>query len=154
MKHKNKNTILNIKKTNFEYEIVESFKAGLVLEGWMVKAIRARKISASNSVYVNIFKGEAYLEGINITSLKETNSFKDINEQPRIKLLLNKKELNKLIGAQQEAGFTIALQNIFWEKHLVKANIALAKGKNVRDKRRTIKERDIKRETARELKKY
>ena len=96
MKHKNKNTILNIKKTNFEYEIVESFKAGLVLEGWMVKAIRARKISASNSVYVNIFKGEAYLEGINITSLKETNSFKDINEQPRIKLLLNKKELNKL----------------------------------------------------------
>ena len=79
MKHKNKNTILNIKKTNFEYEIVESFKAGLVLEGWMVKAIRARKISASNSVYVNIFKGEAYLEGINITSLKETNSFKDIN---------------------------------------------------------------------------
>ena len=53
-----------------------------------------------------------------------------------------------------EAGFTIALQNIFWEKHLVKANIALAKGKNVRDKRRTIKERDIKRETARELKKY
>jgi SsrA-binding protein len=149
-----KNKILNIKKTNFEYEIIQSFKAGLVLEGWMVKSIRERKISSAKSVFVTIIKGEAYLEGINITSLKETNSFKDVNETPRIKLLLTKKELNKLIGGQKEDGYTIALQDIFWEKHLVKANIALAKGKNVRDRSKTIKERDLKRDTEREIKNY
>jgi SsrA-binding protein len=149
-----KNKILNIKKTNFEYEIIQSFKAGLVLEGWMVKSIRERKISSAKSVFVTIIKGEAYLEVINITSLKETNSFKDVNETPRIKLLLTKKELNKLIGGQKEDGYTIALQDIFWEKHLVKANIALAKGKNVRDRSKTIKERDLKRDTEREIKNY
>jgi SsrA-binding protein len=153
-KNKNPSSILNIKKVGFEYEIIESFKAGVMLEGWMLKSIRARKISASDSVYVQIMNGEAFISGVNITSMLETNSFKSINEQPLIKLLLNKKEINRMIIGSKEKGYTLVLQNIFWDKHLVKANVAIAKGKNLHDKRRTIKDRDSKRDADRAIKKY
>ena len=153
-KIKNPNTILKIKKVNFEYETMEDFKAGVMLEGWMVKSIRARRISASDGVYVHIQNGEAFLIGLNISALKQTNSFKEINEQPTIKLLLNKKEINRLIGSTKEKGYTVVLKELFWQDHLVKANIALVKGKNLRDKRQTIKERDAKREADRAIKNY
>lgn len=146
--------ILRNKKINFEYEILDTFKAGLVLEGWMVKSIRAGKISGSDSCYVRVFNGECFLIGLHLKSLIQTNTFKKIEEQPTLKLLLNKKEINKLIGVEKEKGYTVVLKNIFWEGHLVKANICLVKGKKNHDKRKDLKEKDQKRETERALKTY
>ncbi len=144
--------IVRNKKINYEYEILDTFKAGLMLEGWMVKSMRAGKVSGGEGVYVKILNGEPYIIGLHIKPLIQTNTFKQVVEQPTIKLLLNKKEINKLIGVENEKGYTIVLKNIFWERHLIKANICLVKGKKLHDKRQTIKERDQKREADRAIK--
>lgn len=144
--------IVNIKKTRFEYEIINSYKAGVCLQGWMIKSIRAGRISASDGVYVHVKNGELFLLGLHLTPMVENNTFAKVSESPSIKLLLKKSEINKLIGAVNEKGHTIVLKSLFWERHLVKADIALAKGKNVQDKRLTIKERDAKRDANRAMK--
>lgn len=145
-------TIIKNKKANFEYEIKDTFIAGVCLEGWMVKSIRSNRITASDGVYVKIINNEAFLIGTHIKRLETTNTFKSVDEQPTLKLLLHKKEINKLIGADKEKGYTLILKKLFWQKHLVKAEIALAKGKKLYDKRRDQKEKEMKREAERALK--
>jgi SsrA-binding protein len=145
-------SILKIKKVTFEYEIKETFTAGVVLEGWMVKSIRAGKISASDGVYVKIIKGEAWMIGLSISPLLTSTSAPREKKTTSLKLLLTKKEINKLVGAENEKGLTIVLKNLFWKKHLVKAEICLAKGKKLHDKRRTIKDRENKIEAGRAMK--
>lgn len=140
------------KKINFNYETIETFKAGLVLEGWMVKSIRAGKVSLSDGSYIKIINNIPILMGLNIKALEQKNTFTKKDEQPSIKLLLNKKEINKLIGGVSREGMTIVLREIFFERHLVKANICLVKGKNNYDKRQDIKEKDSKREIYKAIK--
>lgn len=147
------NQILKIKKVNFDYEIKETFTAGLALEGWMVKSIRAGKFSASDGVYVRISNGEAWMTGIHMTPVTNGNASAE-SKTTDIKLLLTKKELNKIIGSEKEKGLTVVLKSLFWKKHLVKADICLVKGKKLHDKRQSIKERDQKREADRAMKKY
>lgn len=147
-------SIVNIKKTTYEYEKIKQFKAGVVLEGWMVKSIRKGKISASDGVYAKVINGELVLMGLNIQKLQTTSSQTYASEKPTIKLLLNKKELNEIIGAEAQKGLTVVLKSLFWERHLVKADIWLAKGKNTQDKRKTIKDRDNARDLNRVMKKY
>ena len=151
-KTKNANSILRIKKVDFEYETISSFKAGLKLEGWMVKAIRAKRVSSSDGVYVKIINGEAWMMGLNIKKMIQTNTFNKTSEQPTIKLLLNKKEIKELEKGQEEKGFTVVLKELFWEKHLIKANVALVKGLKLYDKRRVVKEKSMKRDADRAMK--
>lgn len=145
--------ILNIKKVNFDYETKETFTAGVVLEGWMIKSIRSNRFSASDGVYVKIINGEAWMIGIHMTPVTNGHASAE-SKTTSIKLLLTKKELNKIIGAEKEKGLTVVLKSLFWQKHLVKANICLVKGKKLHDKRQSIKERDQKRDADRAMKKY
>jgi SsrA-binding protein len=144
--------ILSAKKVNHEYIVEDTYKAGIKLEGWMVKSIRAGRIAASGIPFVVFTNGEAFVTGLKITPLEQANTFSVIESSLPVKLLLNKREINKLIEAQQKNGYTVVLRKIFWEKHLVKAEICLGKGKKLYDKRNTLKERDSKRDTQRAVK--
>ena len=151
---KSNGKIIQNKKATFEYEILDTFIAGVQLQGWMVKSIRANKISASDGVYAKVINGEVFLIGVHIKPLESKNTFSGADSQPTLKLLLNKKEISKLIGAEKEQGQTLIMKNLFWQKHLVKATICLAKGKKMHDKRQDLKEKQMKRETERALKSY
>lgn len=146
--------ILKIKKVDFDYEIKESFIAGLLLEGWMVKSIRAKKLSASDGVYVKIVDGEAWMIGVHMTPVTNGNSLASEKKTTSVKLLLTKREINKIVGYQNEKGYTTVLKTLFWKGHLVKAEICLVKGKKLHDKRQNVKDRDTKREADRAMKKY
>jgi SsrA-binding protein len=151
-KQKNPNSILRIKKVDFEYERISSYKAGLKLEGWMVKAIRAKRISSSDGVYIKIINNQPFMMGLNIKKMIQTNTFTTTSEQPTIKLLLNKYEIKELQKGQEEKGFTVVLNELFWEKHLIKASISLVRGLKTHDKRQQMKEKSMKLDADRAIK--
>ncbi|MCY4178143.1 MAG: SsrA-binding protein SmpB [Endozoicomonadaceae bacterium] len=134
-------TIVVNKKARHEYFLQASFEAGLVLSGWEVKSLRDGKVQLTDS-YVLLKDGEAWLIGVNITPLPTVSTH--IIADPRCdrKLLLNKRELGKLFGATQQQGQTCVCTKLYWKKHLIKAEIALAKGKKEFDKRASEKERE------------
>lgn len=135
------NTIVQNKKARHDYFIEDSFEAGLQLQGWEVKSLREKKVQLVDS-YVLIKDGEAYLLGCNITPL-DTASTHIIADPTRTKkLLLHKKELAKLFSATQQKGHTCVCTKLYWKDHLVKAQIALAKGKQAHDKRAATKDRE------------
>lgn len=143
-------TIALNKRVRFDYHIEERFEAGIVLEGWEVKSLRAGKAQLTDS-YVLLKDGEAWLIGAQITPLS-TASTHFVSDPTRTrKLLLNEKELDRLIGAVQQKGYTCVATALYWKRHLVKCEIALAKGKKEHDKRDTEKERDWGREKQRIL---
>lgn len=146
--------ILNIKKVNFDYEVKESFVAGVVLDGWMVKSIRSGKISASDGVYVKIINGEAWMIGLHITPVSNSNGSPDAKKTTELKLLLTRPQLRKIISHQNEKGYTTVLRSLDWKGHLVKAEICLVKGKKLHDKRKSIKDREMKIDSDRAMKKY
>lgn len=153
MKKKNDNDIAVNKKAHYDYAMEESFTAGLFLKGWQVKALRAGKVSLANNPHIIIDRnGEAWISGMVINPLEQASTHVFTDAKASIKLLLKRKEIDKLIGQKEQKGFTIILNKLFWKKNLVKAKISLAKGKNTSDKRQTIKERDAKREAARAIK--
>jgi len=138
------------RKATHRYFIEEHFTAGVVLQGWEVKALRAGKVQISES-HVVIRKGEAWLLNSVINPL-QTASTHIIPEPSRTrKLLLNRSEINRLIGATERDGYTIVPLKLFWKGGRVKADIGLAKGKKQHDKRASEKKRDWDREKARIL---
>ena len=135
------NTIVQNKKARHDYFIEDSFEAGLQLQGWEVKSLREKKVQLVDS-YVLIKDGEAFLLGCNVTPL-DTASTHIIADPTRTKkLLLHKKELAKLFSATQQKGHTCVCTKLYWKDHLVKAQIALAKGKQAHDKRAAAKDRE------------
>lgn len=140
------------RKARFEYTIEEDFEAGLVLHGWEVKSLRQGKAQIADS-YVIIKNSEAWLFGATIQPLTSASTHVSPEPQRSRKLLLNKKELKKLIGAKERQGYTIIPLRMYWKKGLAKLKIALAKGKKLHDKRQTIKDRDWQRNKQRILKK-
>lgn len=142
------NTIAQNKKARFDYHLEEKFEAGLALQGWEVKSLRAGKAQITDS-YVLLKNGEAWLIGALITPLQTTSTHFVIDPTRTRKLLLNRKQLSSLIGAVQQKGYTCVCLSLYWKGHLVKAEIALAKGKQLHDKRETEKERDWNREKQR-----
>lgn len=142
------NTIAQNKKARFEFFIEESFEAGLVLQGWEVKSLRAGKAQLSDS-YVLIRDGEAWLANALITPLKTASTHIVPAPQRDRKLLMNKTELNKLIGSVERKGYTLVPLTMYWIRGLAKIKIALAKGKQSHDKRATMKDRDWQRDKAR-----
>lgn len=139
------------RKAGFDYFIENQFEAGLVLQGWEVKSLRAGKVNLSDA-HVIIKYGEAFLLGAQIQPL-QTASTHTIPEPDRTrKLLLNRKELSQLIGSVERQGYTIVPLSIYWKKNKIKIKIALAKGKKEHDKRDTIKDRDWHRDRSRLMK--
>jgi|TARA_B110000967_G_scaffold85926_1_gene88459 SsrA-binding protein len=135
------NTIALNKKAKHNYFLEDKFEAGIALMGWEVKSLRDGKVNLTDT-YVLIQNGEAYLIGTNITPLK-TASTHYVTEPIRSrKLLLNRRELDKLEAGVNQKGHTCVCTALYWKNHLVKCEIALAKGKADFDKRQDEKERD------------
>lgn len=153
MSTKADNQIAYNKKAHFEYFIEEEFEAGLVLQGWEVKSLRAGKISVSDA-HVIIKYGEAFLLGAQIQPLPTAAAHLFPDASRTRKLLLNRKELSRLVGSVERQGYTIVPIALYWKHNRVKMKIALAKGKKTHDKRDTIKNRDWQRDKARLLKKH
>ncbi len=144
-------TIALNKKSRHDYILSERFEAGLVLEGWEVKSLRAGHIQLRDS-YVMINNGEAFLFGAMITPLNTASTHIHPEPQRSRKLLLHREELSKLVGAVERKGFTLVPTAMFWKRGRAKLEIAMAKGKQAQDKRATDKEQDWKRDKARILK--
>ncbi|MGB0450095.1 MAG: SsrA-binding protein SmpB [Porticoccaceae bacterium] len=135
------NTIALNKKAKHNYFLEQKFEAGIALMGWEVKSLRDGKVNLTDT-YVLIQNGEAWLIGTNITPLK-TASTHYVTEPVRSrKLLLNRRELDKLEAGVNQKGHTCVCTALYWKNHLVKCEIALAKGKADFDKRQDEKERD------------
>ncbi len=133
-----------------DFFVESRFEAGLVLAGWEVKSLRAGKAQLVDS-YVLLKDNEAWLMGFHITPLKAASTHVIADPTRTRKLLLNKRELEKLFGAVQQKGHTCVALSVYWKAHLIKCEIALAKGKKDFDKRHTEKERDADREVQRAM---
>jgi len=145
------NVIVQNRKARFDYHIEDALEVGMALMGWEVKSLRAGKVQLVDS-YVIFKNGEAWLLGSLITPL-QTASTHFVTEPDRTrKLLLKRKEIDKLLAQVSQKGYTCVCTKIYWKDHLIKAEIALAKGKAEHDKRATEKERDWNREKSRILK--
>ena len=136
------------RRARFEYAIDEQFEAGMVLEGWEVKAIRAGQVQLTDG-YVLIRGGELFLIGCRINALRSASTHVSPEADRTKKLLMRKEEIKRLIGKVEQKGFTLVPLNLHYKGGNVKAEIALAKGKSQHDKRETEKKRDWEREHGR-----
>ena len=154
MKQKTKNGLKIIclnRKAGFNFFFDELIEAGIVLKGSEIKSIRDGKVNIANSYAVEK-KGEIILVNSHISSYKQA-SYSDHNPLAERKLLLNKKEINKLIGKMERDGFTLVPTKMYFKKGKAKIEIAVAKGKKQYDKRETKKNRDWNRDKARYIRK-
>jgi SsrA-binding protein len=141
-------SIIDNKKAFHDYFIEERYEAGLVLEGWEVKAIRAGRVQLKEA-YVVVKQEEVWLVGCHISPLPTASTHIHPDPTRSRKVLLHAQEIRKLIGKVQQAGFTLVPINLHYTKGRVKLEIGLAKGKKLHDKRATEKERDWQREKQR-----
>jgi SsrA-binding protein len=145
-----KKTIVLNRKATHDYFIEERIEAGLVLQGWEVKSLRSGRAQLKES-YVLIKRSEAFLFGAHLSPLQSVATHIPADPIRNRKLLLHRKELNKLIGKVKEKGYTLVPLALYWSKGKIKCEIGIAKGKKQHDKRETIKQRDWEREKARVL---
>jgi SsrA-binding protein len=143
-------TIALNKKARHDYSIDERFEAGIALEGWEVKSLRAGKVQIVES-YILLKDGEAYLFGALITPLPTASTHISPDPQRSRKLLLHRQELNRVIGAVERKGFTLVPTALYWKNGKVKLEFGIARGKKAHDKRETEKERDWQRQKSRLL---
>jgi SsrA-binding protein len=146
-------TIALNRQATHDYFIEERFEAGLILEGWEVKSLRAGRAQLKES-YVTLKGGEAWLLGAHIAPLPSASTHIEPDPTRTRKLLLHKQELNKLIGHVERKGYTLVPLALYWSKGRAKLEIGLAKGKKLHDKRATEKERDWQREKQRLFKQH
>jgi SsrA-binding protein len=143
-------SIVENRKAFHDYFIEERFEAGLVLEGWEVKAIRAGRAQLKEA-YVVLQKGEPFVIGMHVSALPTASTHVKPDPTRSRKLLLNAAEIAKLIGKVEQKGYTLVPVNLHYAKGRVKMDIGLAKGKKQHDKRESEKERDWERERQRLL---
>lgn len=142
------------KKALFDYEILDRIEAGIVLTGDEVKSIRAGHVSLIGA-YATFHKGELILLNCTISPYEQAYQKQDEQKTKSRKLLLHRRELDRLLGEITRKGITVVpLKMYLSSRNLIKVELGIAKHKKMSDKKKTLKERDIKRETARELKKY
>ena len=144
-------TIALNRKAKFDYHLEEKYEAGMVLEGWEVKSMRAGRVQLKES-YVIIRNGELFLFGAHISPLTSTSTHSVADPTRMRKLLLNRREISHLIGSVEREGYTLVPVALYWKHGRAKLEIALAKGKKQHDKRSAIKEREWKRDKERLLK--
>lgn len=145
-------TIAENKKARFDYFIEESLEAGIALEGWEVKSLRQGRANLTES-YAILKDGEAWLLGAHIAPLPSASTHIHPDPIRTRKLLLHRRELDRLIGAVERKGYTLVPLSLYWQRGRTKLNLGLAKGKKQHDKRATEKDRDWQRQKARILKK-
>jgi SsrA-binding protein len=134
-------TIVINKKATHDYFIEDRVEAGLALLGWEVKSLRQKKVQLVDS-HIFLKNGEAFLFGANIVPLVSTSTHSVADPTRSRKLLLKQKELARLFTGVQQKGYTCVCTKLYWKDHLIKAQIALAKGKHDYDKREVSKERE------------
>lgn len=135
------NTIALNKKARHNYTLYDKFEGGMQLQGWEIKSIRSGKVNISDC-FVFMKEGEAYLLGAQIEPLNSASSHVVCDPVRTRKLLLKKRELDKLVGASERDGYSIVATAMYWKKCWVKLEFYLAKGKKAHDKRDTIKDRE------------
>jgi len=140
--------IVENRKARHEYFLEETFEAGIALEGWEVKAIRAGRAHLDEA-YVLIKGGELFLIGMHVTPLASASTHVRPDATRTRKLLLHRAEIDRLIGKVERAGFTLVPLDLHYRNGRIKVTIALAKGKKLHDKRESAKARDWEREKAR-----
>ena len=144
-------TIAVNKSASFEYFIEERYQAGIVLEGAEVKSLRAGKASLGEC-FCEIRGGEVFLKNMHIAVYDKSGAFSTRDSRRERKLLLNRIEINKIVGKVNERGYTLVPLKIYFKDALIKAEIALCKGKHTYDKKKAIAERDQKRALDRAIK--
>jgi SsrA-binding protein len=147
---KAQSTIAQNKKARFDYFIEERLEAGLALEGWEVKSMRAGKAQIAES-YVILRSGEAWLLGSHLTPLNTTSTHVHADPARVRKLLLNRREIDRLTGLVERKGYTLVALELYWSKNRAKLAVGLAKGKKQHDKRASEKDRDWQRDKGRLL---
>lgn len=145
--------IADNRQARFQYEILETYEAGIELTGTEVKSIRAGKANLRDG-YVIIRNGEAWLLNVHISPYQASGQY--FNHEPRRtrKLLLHRREISKLIGQVEQKGLTLIPLKLYLKKGWIKVSIGLAKGKKLHDKRESLKRRQDQREMARAMKRY
>jgi len=138
-----KNITIKNKRASFEYTFLDKYVAGMILTGTEIKSVRASKVSLQEA-YCYFSKGELWVKGMHIATYAQGNIYNHVENRER-KLLLNRKELNKLMRSQEKGLTIIPIQLFIDERGLAKLQITLAKGKKLYDKRQCIKEKDVER---------
>ena len=146
-------TIALNKRAKHEYHLEEKVECGLALQGWELKAIRAGRANIGES-YAIVKDGELFLFGAQITPLISASSHVVADAHRTRKLLLHRREIDEMIGRVQRDGYTLVPTALYWKANKVKAELALAKGKQTHDKREASKERDWNREKQRLLRRH
>ena len=142
------NNIAQNKKARFDYHVEDKFEAGIMLLGWEVKSLRMGKGQITDA-YVILQNGEAYLVGAQIQPLNTVSTHFVVEPERARKLLLNQRELSRLLAARDQKGKSVVALSLYWKQHLVKCQIAIATGKKKHDKRETEKDRDWSRQKQR-----
>jgi len=142
--------IADNRRARHDYNLLDRFEAGLVLTGTEVKSLRGGKASLQQS-YAEVRDGEAWLVGLHVPEYVEGNRSNHDPDRPR-KLLLHRREIDRLYGQVREKGFTVVPTKLYFKDGRVKVELALARGKELRDKRRDLAARDARRQIERELK--
>jgi SsrA-binding protein len=146
------NDIVSNRRATHDYEILETFEAGIVLQGTEIKSIRAHGATLQEA-YIKVLNGEIWLIGCNIAPYRFGNIYNHEEKRDR-KLLMHKREINRLKVASQEKGLTLIPLALYLKQGRIKVRLAIAKGKKNIDKRADIKERDEKRHMQQALKHY
>ncbi|AHX12868.1 SsrA-binding protein [Dyella jiangningensis] len=149
-KDKQGGTIALNKRARHEYHIDQRFEAGIELQGWEVKSLRAGRINFGDS-YAMVIANEIQLVGTSIPPLISASTHVIANDRRTRKLLLHRAEIDTLIGAVERKGYTLIPMAMYWKGNKVKVELGLAKGKQAHDKRETEKERDWQREKQRTM---
>ena len=146
-------TIALNKRARHEYHIDQRYEAGIALQGWELKALRAGRINFGD-IYAVVLRNEIFLVGTSIPPLISASTHVIAEDRRTRKLLLHREEIDQLVGAVERKGYTLVPMAMYWKGNKVKAEIALAKGKQSHDKREASKERDWAREKQRLLRRH
>ena len=141
------------REARFEYFIEDTYEAGISLDGGEVKSIKAGNVNLKDA-YCSIYNAELFVKGMHIAVYDKVGSYNVRDSRRERRLLLHKSEINRLIGKVNEKGFTLVPLKVYLKGSLIKVEVGLCKGKHTYDKKQTIKEKDIDRETQRQLKRY
>lgn len=152
MKESNVKVVAKNRKARFNYEILETYEAGIELKGTEVKSVRASKVNLTEG-FISIDNGEAFLKQVHISPYEQGNIF-NVDPVRVRKLLLHKREIKKLIGETAQKGFTLVPLSMYLKNGRVKLSLGLARGKNTHDKRQDMAKKDAQRSIERAMKNY
>ncbi len=152
MKDSNVKVVAKNRKARFNYEILETYEAGIELKGTEVKSVRASKVNLTEG-FISIDNGEAFLKQVHISPYEQGNIF-NVDPVRVRKLLLHKREIKKLIGETAQKGFTLVPLSMYLKNGKVKLSLGLVRGKNTHDKRQDMAKKDAQRSIERAMKSY